>query len=73
MFSMALAIRNVQNDLPNIVYAMLSGLNSAIIGVIALAGQQLAARAILNKMHLALVVLSGAIAMLYRGKPWLSK
>ena len=63
MFFMAMAIRNVETTLPGLVYALLSGLNSAIIGIIAGAALDLAKRAIINKMTLVLVYASGAFAI----------
>jgi hypothetical protein len=68
MLGVGLGIRRVQTTLPNLVYALLSGLNSATVGLIALAGVQLAERAIINKMTLLIVCSTGCIGGLYRGK-----
>ena len=67
MLITALAIRNVRTDLPDLVYAMLSGLNSAIVGIVAHAGLELAGRAVINRMTLVILCASGSVAMLYRG------
>jgi chromate transport protein ChrA len=67
MFSIGLGIGKVQTSLPGIVYALLSGLNGATVSLIALAGVQLAERAITGKMTLLLVGATACLALLYRG------
>jgi len=67
MLSIGLGMRQVQGLLPAPVYALLSGLNSAIIGVIAYAGVQLAQRAVINKMTIFLIAASASIGCLYKG------
>ncbi|KAK4197845.1 chromate transporter-domain-containing protein [Triangularia verruculosa] len=65
MFALALGISNVGETLPRAVYALLSGLNAATVGIIALAAVQLAQKAITDKMTRLLVYLSAAAGLLY--------
>ena len=66
MLAVGLGIRNIQVSLPGLVYALLSGLNSATVGLIALAGIQLSQRSISGNMHRFIVCSVGSIGMLYR-------
>ena len=66
MFGVAMGIRNVQAQLPNLVYALLSGLNSATVGLIALAAVQLSERAITNKMERLIISATGCVGILYQ-------
>lgn len=65
MYGLALGISQVGNTLPSPVYALLSGLNAATVGIIALAAVRLAARAITDRITRFLVYLSGIMGMLY--------
>lgn len=65
MYGLALGISQVGNTLPSPVYALLSGLNAATVGIIALAAVRLAARAITDKITRFLVYLSAIMGMLY--------
>ena len=65
MYALAVGIAKVKDTLPTPVYALLSGLNAATVGVIALAGVKLAQRAISDKVTRLLVYLGGAMGMLY--------
>jgi len=67
MLSVALGIRNIQSQLPDLVYALLSGLNAATVGLIAVAAVQLSERAITDKMTRFLICVTGAVGMLYTG------
>jgi hypothetical protein len=67
MFAVGVGMRQVQGTLPNPVYALLSGLNSAITGVIAYAGLQLAQRAVTCPMDIFLIATSASVACLYEG------
>lgn len=58
-------IATVGNSLPDPVYALLSGLNSATVGIIALAAVQLSQKAITDKLTRILVFVGGAAGMLY--------
>lgn len=67
MLGVALGIRNIQSQLPDLVYALLSGLNAATVGLIALAAVQLSERAITDKMTRFLICVTGTVGMLYTG------
>lgn len=67
MLGVALGIRNIQSQLPDLVYALLSGLNAATVGLIALAAVQLSERAITDKMTRFLICVTGSVGMLYTG------
>jgi chromate transport protein ChrA len=67
MFAIGLGVGKIRAALPNLVYALLSGLNGATVSLIALAGVQLAERAINSKMTLLLVGGTACLALLYRG------
>lgn len=55
----------IGEDLPGPVYALLSGLNGATVGVIALAAVQLSKKAITDKVTRILVFFGAAAGMLY--------
>lgn len=65
MYGLALGISRVGTTLPMPVYALLSGLNAATVGIIALAAVRLAERAITDRITRALVYLGGIMGMLY--------
>jgi chromate transport protein ChrA len=65
MFGLAIGISNVGETLPRPVYALLSGLNAATVGIIALAGVQLAEKAITDKLTRLLVFFGAAAGLLY--------
>lgn len=65
MYGLALGISRVGTTLPLPVYALLSGLNAATVGIIALAAVRLAERAITDRITRALVYLGGIMGMLY--------
>jgi hypothetical protein len=67
MLSFGMGIRHVQSTLPGLVYALLSGLNSGTVGLIALAAVQLGERAIVGRMTRLIVCASACIGMLYKG------
>jgi chromate transport protein ChrA len=64
-FGLALGVRDIGDQLPGPVYALLSGLNSATVGIIALAAVQLSQKAITDKLTLVLVFLGATAGMLY--------
>lgn len=64
-FGLALGIRSVGEQLPLPVYALLSGLNSATVGIIALAAVQLSRKAITDTLTRILVFLGATAGMLY--------
>ncbi|KAK9468922.1 chromate transporter-domain-containing protein [Lipomyces arxii] len=65
MFVLALGVGQIGDTLPIPVYALLSGLNSATVGVIFVAAIQLSTKAITDKLSLALIFLGGAAGVCY--------
>lgn len=65
MFGLAMGISRISTTLPGPVYALLSGLNAATVGVIALAGAQLAKKAITGPLTRLLVVGTGCAGICY--------
>lgn len=65
MYGLAVGISRVGNTLPIPVYSLLSGLNAATVGIIALAAVRLAERAITDRLTRALVYLGGIMGMLF--------
>ncbi len=65
MYGLSLGILQVGNTLPAPVFALLSGLNAATIGIIALAAVRLTEKAITDKVTRALVYLGGILGMLH--------
>jgi chromate transport protein ChrA len=64
-FGLALGISNVNQQLPDPVYALLSGLNAATVGIIVLAAVQLSQKAITDKISRILVFFGATAGMLY--------
>jgi chromate transport protein ChrA len=70
MFGIAMGVRNVQAQLPAVVYALLSGLIAATVGLIAVAAVQLSERSITNKMDRFIIAATGCMGILYQtGRP----
>ncbi|KAL8348947.1 hypothetical protein RB601_002156 [Gaeumannomyces tritici] len=65
MFALSVGISNIQETLPRAVYALLSGLNSATVGIIALAAIELAQKAVTDKLTRLIVSVTGAAGLLY--------
>ncbi|OAA72301.1 chromate ion transporter [Cordyceps fumosorosea ARSEF 2679] len=65
MLGLGLGVASVGDALPRPVYALLSGLNAATVGIIVLAAVQLSERAITNKTTRLLVFGGGAAGLLY--------
>ncbi len=65
MYGLSVGISRVGETLPEPVYALLSGLNAATVGIIALAAVNLAGRAVTDRLTRLLVFLGGALGMLY--------
>ncbi|KAB5577890.1 chromate ion transporter [Coniochaeta sp. 2T2.1] len=65
MFALALGISHISDVLPEIAYAVLSGLNAATVGIVALAAVQLSGKAITDKVSRMLVFLGATAGMLY--------
>lgn len=64
-FGLAVGVSNIDDTLPEPAYALLSGLNSATVGIIALAAVQLSNKAITDTVSRLLVFFGGAAGMLY--------
>ncbi|KAJ2916423.1 hypothetical protein MD484_g4012, partial [Candolleomyces efflorescens] len=65
MYGLALGVQQIDDVLPDPVYALLSGLNAATVGLIALAAVQLARKAITDKLTRLLVVFGGGAGLCY--------
>ena len=65
MYALAIGISHVSNTLPLPVYALLSGLNAATVGVIAFAAVQLATKAITDPLSRLIVVFSACAGVCY--------
>ncbi|KAG9239531.1 chromate transporter-domain-containing protein [Amylocarpus encephaloides] len=65
MYGLSLGVSRIGDKLPAPVYALLSGLNAATVGIIALAAVQLAEKAITDQLTRMLVFLGGVAGMLY--------
>lgn len=65
MYGLSIGVSRVNEILPGPAYALLSGLNSATVGIIALAAVQLSQKAITDKVTRILVFLGAAAGMLY--------
>ncbi|KAK6329964.1 hypothetical protein TWF718_003391 [Orbilia javanica] len=65
MYCLSLGVSKIGETMPSPVYALLSGLNAATVGIIALAAVQLSEKAITDQMSRILVFLGGAVGMLY--------
>jgi hypothetical protein len=64
-YGLSLGVARINEKLPDPVYALLAGLNSATVGIIALAAVQLSQKAITDKLTRILVFLGGTAGMLY--------
>jgi chromate transport protein ChrA len=65
MYGLSIGVASINETLPRPVYALLSGLNAATVGVIALAAVELSNKAITDKLTRVVVFVSGAAGMLY--------
>lgn len=65
MYGLSVGISNVSDTLPRAVYALLSGLNAATVGIIVLAAVELSGKAISDRVTRVLVFLTGAAGILY--------
>lgn len=65
MFVLAVGIGEIGSSLPNPVYALLSGLNSAIVGVIFVAGLNVSSRCITDKLSHLTIFVSGMFGVMY--------
>lgn len=65
MYGLSIGVSNVSDTLPRAVYALLSGLNAATVGIIVLAAVELSRKAITDKVTRCLVFFAGAAGMMY--------
>ncbi|KAI1805197.1 chromate transporter-domain-containing protein [Daldinia bambusicola] len=65
MFGLSIGVSNIGEALPRAVYALLSGLNAATVGIIALAAVNLSNKAITDKLTRIIVFLTAVAGMLY--------
>jgi chromate transport protein ChrA len=65
MYGLSLGVNRIDETLPDIVYALLSGLNGATVGIVALAAVELASKSITDKVTRICVFVGGAAGLLY--------
>lgn len=71
MTALALGISRLPPTLPDIALAILTGLNAAAVGLIALAAYQLSLSAVTDKVTRGLVLLTASAGICYHA-PWVS-
>jgi chromate transport protein ChrA len=65
MFGLSIGVSNIDDALPRAVYALLSGLNAATVGIIALAAVELSNKAITDRLTRIIVFVAAAAGLLY--------
>ena len=65
MYGFSVGVQKISETLPSPVYALLSGLNAATVGIIALAAVQLARKAITDPLTRILVTFGGCAGLCY--------
>ncbi|KAK2001538.1 hypothetical protein LX36DRAFT_570034 [Colletotrichum falcatum] len=65
MYGLSIGVSAIGSSLPRAVYALLSGLNAATVGIIALAAVELSNKAITDRLTRTVVFLSAAAGMMY--------
>ncbi|KAH7118489.1 chromate transporter-domain-containing protein [Dactylonectria macrodidyma] len=65
MYGLSIGVSNIGESLPRAVYALLSGLNAATVGIIVLAAVQLSEKAITDNITRVLVFLGAAAGIMY--------
>ncbi|QRV92043.1 chromate ion transporter [Ceratobasidium sp. AG-Ba] len=65
MYLLSLGVSRIDPILPGPVYALLSGLNASTVGIIALAGVQLARKAITDPLTRLIVLISACVGLRY--------
>lgn len=65
MFGLSLGVTNINQSLPGAAYALLSGINAAVVGVIALATVELSTKAITDELTRFLVFFTASAGVLY--------
>ncbi|XXH03495.1 hypothetical protein Hte_009900 [Hypoxylon texense] len=69
MYGLSVGISSIQGTLPRVVYAFLSGLNAATVGVIALAAVEMSTKAITDEFSRIVLFINASAALLYSA-PW---
>ncbi|KAI1778367.1 chromate transporter-domain-containing protein [Hypoxylon cercidicola] len=69
MYGLSVGISSTQGALPHVVYAFLSGLNAATVGVVALAAVELSTKAITDEFSRIVLFLNASAVLLYSA-PW---
>ncbi len=64
-YALGIGVSKIGDTLPGPVYALISSLNGASVGIVALAAVQLSNKAISNRITTILVFLGGTSGMLY--------
>jgi chromate transport protein ChrA len=65
MYGLSLGIANIGDELPAAVYALLSGLNAATVGIVVLAAVQLSQKVITDRFTRCILFLGASAGMLY--------
>ena len=65
MYALSIGVSRISEKLPLPVYALLSGLNAAVVGVIAFAAVQLAEKGITDRLSRLIVILSACAGLCY--------
>jgi chromate transport protein ChrA len=65
MYGLGIGVSNIGDSLPRAVYALLSGLNAATVGIIVVAAVQLSEKAITDNVTRVLVFLGAAAGLMY--------
>lgn len=65
MYGLSVGIQNLSNTLPDPVYALLSGLNAATVGIVAVSAVQLAEKAIHDKISRILIIFGACAGLCY--------
>lgn len=65
MFGLSLGVASIDTTLPGAAYALLSGLNASVVGVIALATTELSGKAITDSLTRMIVFTAASAGMLY--------
>ncbi|CAI0650993.1 unnamed protein product, partial [Colletotrichum noveboracense] len=65
MYALSIGVSSIGTSLPRAVYALLSGLNAATVGIIALAAVELSHKAVTDRLTRTLVFLAAAAGLMY--------
>lgn len=65
MYALSVGIQNLSRTLPEPVYALLSGLNAATVGIVAVSAVQLAEKAIRDKISRILIIFGACAGLCY--------